>query len=202
MRIITLPTFQSGEIAILRQLLAWPDVYVHVRKPDLSETDYVNYLCAFSVDERKKLVAHQAYDRAADCGVERIHFSTLRRQTLGLTSTAKQHISTSTHSWDEFNGLVPVYDAAFVSPLFPSISKRGYGLENTIPESGRRNRAIKAIALGGISSARLATMTAHEFDDFALCGALWEANDPLREATSCLALAQLFSDRSIQKNNA
>ncbi|KGE13128.1 thiamine phosphate synthase [Sphingobacterium deserti] len=195
MRIITSPHPQNQEISILRQLLAWPGVYVHVRKPALSETDYIKFLCAFSVEERAKLIAHQAHFRAMECGLSRLHFSTSMRETAAIPDTAnKKYISTSTHGWIEFNGLPCLYDAAFVSPLFPSISKQGYGEQNRIALIGRRNLASEAIALGGISSTRLATMSAHNFDDFAVCGAIWEAQDPIGEARSCLKLSKQFTD--------
>jgi len=198
MRIITLPGIQNREIFTLRQLLQWPEVYIHVRKPTLSEVDYVKFISAFSVEERARLIAHQAHVPALECGLSRMHFSTSMRENSNLLDVLnKKHISTSTHSWKEFNNLPFYYEAAFVSPLFPSISKVGYGRQNCVAPIGRRNLASKAIALGGISSTQLATMTAHNFDDFAVCGAMWEAQDPISEAKSCLQLSKQFRDTRI-----
>ncbi|MFD1770581.1 thiamine phosphate synthase [Sphingobacterium suaedae] len=187
MRIITLDSFVYNEIYILRRLLEWPDIYVHIRKPNLAEVDFVRYLSAFTLCERRRLVPHQHHAVARDHGVERIHLSTRLRKGYNGLLPNNCYSSTSTHSWDEFNKLPPIFSAAFVGPVFPSISKKGYGISKQIPCSGRTNFATLAIALGGIQASSIADLRHADFDDIALCGALWQANAPLLEAKRCYA---------------
>lgn len=184
MHIITLGNTTKEEIALLKKLIAWPGVYVHVRKPDLSEAQYAQYLTAFSIDERQSLVAHQYPTLSMDHGLPRLHLSAAKRNSLSADELCP-YASSSTHSWDEFNRLPSSFEMAFISPVFPSISKKGYGIEQQVSPSGRTNRMSAAIALGGINEKRIAHMARHDFDDFALCGALWEAANPLEEAKRC-----------------
>lgn len=196
MHIITLGNTTKEEVALLKSLIAWSGVYVHVRKPDLSEAQYAQYLAAFSWDERQSLIAHQHPALSIDLGLPRLHLSATRRTNLSAQEQ-RLYASSSTHSWDEFNGLPSSFEMAFISPVFPSISKKGYGIEQQISPAGRKNWTSKAIALGGINAARIAHMGQHDFDDFALCGAFWEAADPLLEAKLCYQLHQQWTNNHL-----
>jgi len=196
MHIITLGNTAKEEIALLKSLIAWPGVYVHVRKPDLSEAQYAQYLAAFTSHERQALIAHQHPALSIDHGLPRLHLSAARRNSLSAQEL-RLYASSSTHSWDEFNALPSSFEMAFISPVFPSISKKGYGIERQVSPAGRTNRTSKAIALGGLNATRIAHMEQHDFDDFALCGALWEAADPLLEAKLCYQLHQQWTNNQL-----
>ncbi|GHE33607.1 beta/alpha barrel domain-containing protein [Sphingobacterium griseoflavum] len=184
MHVITLNGFPRNEIYILKSLIAWPHVYVHIRKPTVSEKDYERILSVFSLEERLRLIAHQFSTLSRENGVPHLHLSTAGRNQVAINEQ-RLYTSTSTHSWGEFNALGPGFKMAFVSPVFPSISKKGYGVDHCLPLLGRTNRFTSAIALGGINADRLQRMDSHTFNDFALCGGLWEASDPIREARDC-----------------
>lgn len=186
MRLITWPTAIDSEVAILRQLLAETQTIVHIRKPYMTDMDFVQYLKFFNHAERQSLVAHQHYRIADDYGLRYWHSPTRFREAhLADPCTRSKLFSTSTHSWQEFNQLDKTYRSAFLSPVYPSISKVGYGLNESIEHKGRSNWHTQLIALGGIDRKRIAALAGSDFDDFALCGAVWQADQPLQEALKC-----------------
>lgn len=191
MRIISWHTAVAHEVDVLRRLMAHADIIVHLRKPNIAEMDFAKLLHAFDEDERQRLVVHQHHKLALDLGVKQLHSASgLREAHLHDPQISKVLFSTSTHSWTEFNSLDRIYKAAFLSPVFPSISKVDYGADKQTPLRGRTNGEAELIALGGIDRKRVAELADSDFDDFALYGAVWQATDPFAEAMACYAQAQ------------
>ena len=199
MRVITLPQRANGEISILKALLEGPDVLVHIRKPTLSRVELSRYMAQFSAFERRRMVLHQHLELVADLGMLHIHHSTsIRQRLLAQDSSTTSLTSTSTHSWEEFNELPSFYRSAFVSPVFPSISKQNYGKDQQVSLTGRKNTHSLAVALGGISSQSIHRLGGSDFQDFALCGTIWEAHSPLDETKKC---QEIFQSLSFQNPN-
>jgi thiamine-phosphate pyrophosphorylase len=86
------------------------------------------------------------------------------------------------------------FDSIFYGPMFPSISKRGYGRPVRADEAelaeflqtrgGAREakcngRRTEVIAIGGITAQRLERCDALGFDGAAVLGAIWAAADPV-----------------------
>ncbi|WP_437918461.1 thiamine phosphate synthase [Sphingobacterium sp. LRF_L2] len=192
MHVITLPTPHKNELSILRTLVQWEDISIHIRKPFFTALELADFIAPFSTFERQRFILHADRKLAIELGISRIHLSGLHKQSLNKKYHLEKYASTSSHSWSEFNQLPDLFESAFVSPVFPSFSKPGYGLERKIGINGRRKYSIRAIALGGVNSLRLKHLKGYNFDDFALCGALWESTSPLAEAEACHALQHLF----------
>lgn len=186
---------------MLRILLELPELLVHIRKPFHSEKEMATYITQFTPDERGRLVMHQHHEIGLDLGVDHLHFpaamrdkgiSMLNKQR-GLQHISTVRLSTSTHSWEEYMTLSPRFDAAFISPLYPSFSKPGYGIDRSISwEDKRTNQATQLIGLGGINAQRLIALKTTKFDDFALCGALWYASDTIKEARTCYKIIHSY----------
>lgn len=183
MRIVTLATPPSKtEIEMIHRFVTYPSVIVHIRKPEISLSQMAAFVSSFDPMERKQLVLHQYQTYSHDWGIERIHYSASQRSKADIgDNDSILKISTSTHSWQEFNGLAAHYDAAFISPIYASISKKNYnGNEVLLHTEQRSNFDTQLIALGGVSPHNIGNLCAR-FDDFAVCGGLWLAPDPLRE---------------------
>ncbi|SMG31597.1 thiamine phosphate synthase [Sphingobacterium psychroaquaticum] len=201
MRILTLPENTNDEIQMLRILLELPELLVHIRKPFHSEKEMATYIMQFTPDERLRLVMHQHHEISIDLGVRHLHFPAAMRDNGISMFTNKRHSgtistvrwSTSTHSWEEYLALSSSFDAAFISPLYPSFSKPGYGMGRPIIwEDKRSNHTTKLIGLGGINAERLTALKNSTFDDFALCGALWYASDTIKEAQTCYKIIHSY----------
>ena len=196
MRLITLPQQHPQEIELLKEALQLPDLVVHLRKPAATKAEMQTYLRHFTAEERQRLVLHQQQELALALGMQHLHLTTAQRLQGDLPTArlAELNTSTSTHSWAEFNALSPLFKAAFISPVFPSISKEGYRTTAQLSNCGeRRNQHTKAVALGGIDACRLTEIKDKGFDDYALCGAIWHSNNPIKALTTCYSIIHLSS---------
>lgn len=181
MRIITWPTAVTDENKLIQQFVTYPGVVVHIRKPTMNLLDTEQFIAHFTMAQRKQLVLHQHQQHSQQWGLERIHHPALQRAVLGSGPITPQgQLSTSTHSWAEFNALSPHYHAAFISPIFPSISKVGYSSrEILVCTEKRSNYRTGLIALGGITPTNISSL-GQQYDDFAACGGIWLSDDPLQ----------------------
>ena len=89
--------------------------------------------------------------------------------------------------WESFNELNESWEYAFISPVFQSISKKGYGENsNILNDIKRRNNSkVKLIALGGINENNIQEVFDSEVDGVALLGAIWENDEPLNVFKTC-----------------
>lgn len=191
MRLITLPHQHPKEIEFLKEALRLPQMWVHVRRPGASFMEMLTYLLQFSEQERSRIVLHQQQQVALVMGIQSLHIPTPIREAGNYPQEKIEGLimSTSTHSWDEFNALSSLFKFAFISPLFPSISKEGYGCEQQIESPIKRvNQHTEAIALGGIDATKLAIIKDKGFADYALCGAIWHSQTPTKELIRCYKL--------------
>lgn len=161
--------------------------YYHVRKYDYSDQEIHDYLAAIDEVYRSRLVLHSHYHLADEYGIGRLHFGEMKRTEEYCSRYSEYHCSTSVHDIDDFNRLSGHWDYAFLSPVFPSISKKGYGVNTTVlAEIQRReNHTAKLIGLGGIQQTNTRQVLRAGFDGFALMGAVWNASDPLNEFLKC-----------------
>jgi thiamine-phosphate pyrophosphorylase len=82
------------------------------------------------------LVLHHHYDLGKDYGISRFHFREEDRKGGYKSFMNGNQISTSVHDITTFNALGKEWEYAFISPFFPSISKKGYGEDSTVIERG------------------------------------------------------------------
>lgn len=178
--ILSNPVSLSNEIQIIHQLLDDGLELLHIRKPDYSEADYRSFLTCIHSYYRNKLVLHQFHSLAKEFGINRLHFTTQKRkETTDWNQYSEFLLSTSIHSIEEFNDLPNCFEYAFLSPVFPSISKVGYVSEkNLFAEVKKRtNFHTKLIALGGITAENGKWTMENGFDGVAMLGAIWESNN-------------------------
>jgi len=162
----------------------------------MSKNQLAQYLSDFSSDQKQRLIIHGYPDIAKIHNINKVHYSTHMRNRNSQNSLEKAAvISSSTHSWEEFNALKSPITMAFIGPVFPSISKPGYIAKHQIIPSERKNFNIKAIALGGLSSFNIKSLSDERFDDFAICGSIWHASSPMEEAKECHRLIREIQNK-------
>ncbi|RAJ92264.1 thiamine-phosphate pyrophosphorylase [Larkinella arboricola] len=113
----------------------------------------------------------------------RLHWKESARRQASPDSRA---FSTSIHDLAHWPALAGRVETVFYSPLFPSISKPGYGPTLTLEEQANRIQALRRsseklprlIGLGGIQRDNMARVQQAGFDGAAVLGALWESPDP------------------------
>jgi thiamine-phosphate pyrophosphorylase len=114
----------------------------------------------------------------------RLHWKEVIRQQAPANSQA---FSTSIHEISDWPLLREQVRITFYSPLFPSISKPGYGPDLTLAERTDAIRHIRAhfnglpalIGLGGIRVDNIRQVQDAGFDGAAVLGTLWQSPDPV-----------------------
>jgi len=177
--LISYPDFFEEETAIVSSLLEQFDFTFHLRKPDASSNEYIQFLEAIPYRFYNRIVIHNQLEIYKHFNLRGIHFSTSNR---GSSQRLSQSIrkSTSCHSLPEIKDLDGKFDYAFLSPVFPSISKKGYKGNlnlNELKNYLEKDRKTKVYALGGIEANKLEKLKPIEFDGIAILGTIW-TDDP------------------------
>lgn len=92
-------------------------------------------------------------------------------------------MSTAFHELSDLNICWGQVDYALLSPIYPSLSKPGYG-GAAFPDADALAGALAGarcpvLALGGVTPERFAELAALGFAGAALLGCIWQAEDPL-----------------------
>lgn len=194
MIVITNPSAIANEISIIDSLLEEGLLLLHLRKPDFSELEMAEFMDQIKPKYRSRLVLHSQHHLAEDFGVERIHFSERERKNKTSDPVSQNILSTSTHSIEDFNVLANCFEYAFLSPVFPSISKEDYHPKENLFEALnlRTNIHAKIIALGGIDAKNIQKTLENGFDDVALLGSIWKNENPIKQFKLCQQSVQSY----------
>ena len=197
MIVISNPTEIVNETNIIHALFEEGMELCHIRKPNYSIEELRSFLSAINSSYYSKLVLHQHHELAEEFQIKRLHFTEKERLTKPVKLSKPDNykfLSTSVHSIEDFNELSDAFDYAFLSPVYPSISKQNYRpTKNTFEEIKKRNNQhTKLIALGGISHEDIEEVLCNGFDDFALLGSIWKAKNPVKNLKKCLKIVHSF----------
>lgn len=186
--VITPELIVPNETDFINQMFQEGLDLLHIRKPWISRNEMIEFITQIDESFYTQLVLHTYYDLGKEFTISRFHFREIDRQEEMYKSFAKENtISTSVHDIKTYNTLEKEWEYAFISPFFPSISKKGYGLNSTIKEEikHRNNPDVKLIALGGIHQDNIYEVFDSDADGAALLGAIWESGEPLKVFKKC-----------------
>ena len=192
--VITLPHFFSGEAAQIVQLLQGQVDLVHIRKPEATAAEVEKLIREIPAGWHGKLVLHDHHELALRYSLHGVHLNS--RNPLppeGWTGS----VSRSCHSLGEVAEWKKRCDYVSLSPIFDSISKRGYHSAFTAEEIREaRDRGIiddKVMALGGVTFGKLDDVLRMGFGGAMILGDAWKGVS--REQTP-VALTIAGSDSS------
>jgi len=131
----------------------------------------------------------------------RWHLKETHRQQLNAPA-----FSTSIHQLSDWPRLAGGAEIVFYSPVFPSLSKPGYGPTASIEAIGEQIQTIRhnhaqlpqLIALGGVTTETLPLAQRAGFDGAALLGTLWQSPDPvatIQQLVGVVRAGQAFESR-------
>ena len=174
----------ADESAVVQALFERGLPLFHIRKYRLTDREMDAYVNGIDPAYRKQLVLHSHFHLAGDLGIERLHVREADRQQGNVQREAEPghfRLSTSVHSIAAFNNLEDRWDYAFLSPVFPSISKAGYGTDRTVLKELplRKESVVRLIGLGGIDETNDKQVWAAGADGIALLGAVWNRPEPI-----------------------
>ena len=190
---ITTPCLFEEEATLINRLFGEGLQTLHLRKPEAEKSQLITLLEQIEPVYYPRIILHDHFDLAPVFALGGVH---LNRRNSKVPAGFVGSISRSCHTLEELKrheGL----DYLFLSPIFPSISKEGYGegfplevLKNAT-EQGLITRRI--IALGGMDAQTILRLKGLGFGGVAVLGALWGKNPqpeevlrryyPLKQAT-------------------
>lgn len=184
--VISAPDFLPGEAEAVTALLDAGAWRVHVRKPGAHADDVSALLEAVPERYYSRISLHDCHDLALRYGLGGVHLNS--RNPVPPSGFAGL-ISCSCHSFEELGRYAGQCDYMFLSPVFDSISKRGYSshfsLEDIKSKSGIVNDRV--FALGGVSADSIGLLPDAGFGGAAVLGYIWE---PFRLDHDCAALSE------------
>lgn len=177
-----------AEKAVIHTLLEKGLDILHLRKYHFTDLQMARYVESIDPAYLEKLVLHSHPHLSTELGISRIHRNEWSRQhSPSNQMNATVICSTSVHDIAAFNKLDKCWTYAFLSPIFPSISKKEYGRYNAqlnqLPN--RVNFTVRLIALGGINQANCLLPLQEGADGIALYGALWQHPHPIQNFIAC-----------------
>lgn len=186
--VITPEIMIPNETVMINQMMQAGLDLLHIRKLQMGKREMSELISEIDPSFYSRLVLHTHYELGKDYGISRFHFREKDRKEGKYESfTGGSSISTSVHDMSTYNTLGKEWEYAFISPFFPSISKKGYGENSTIMEDiiYRNNNEVKLMALGGIRPENINRVFDAGADGAALLGAVWENEDPLDIFVKC-----------------
>ncbi|MDE6694099.1 MAG: thiamine phosphate synthase, partial [Muribaculaceae bacterium] len=146
---------------------------VHIRKPGHSADDVRRLIVALPRECRYKISIHDHPELAKECELGGVHLNS-RNATLPLGWRGM--VSRSLHTLEEIDKTD--YDYAFLSPIFPSISKPGY-TPTLSPDKIKAAVNDKIFALGGVTDKQLDEVKRMGFGGAAFLGGVWRREPDL-----------------------
>lgn len=171
---VSLPRFFPGEAEAVYRLLHEGLELFHLRKPESTEDEIKAFLQTLPPVFYPRIVLHDHFPLAGELGLKGVH---LNRRNPAAPAGFRGGISRSCHSVDELKECGG-YDYVFLSPVFDSISKTGYGSRFTAAmlhkaaETGLIDSHV--IALGGMDCNTIPQIEPYGFGGAAVLGALWQ----------------------------
>ena len=173
--IITDPEAIHNEIPVINKLFENGLDYLHLRKPDYSRDDLKIYLNSVKPEFIHRIIIHDHYDLINEFNIKGIH---LNGRNINNIPTGIKPFSSSCHTIDEvksFKNNIQGY--LFLSPIFDSISKKGYKSSFDVGSLKQLNidKVIddNVVALGGINLENIQIIKELGFGGIAILGALW-----------------------------
>ena len=188
--VITQPQAFEHEAEYIAKLLSYGVDYIHLRKPDMAVGEFESLLQSIPESLHPRLTLHDHFSLAESYRVGGLHLNS-RQST--LPDSFHGRVSRSCHSLEEVVRCRDGVEYLFLSPIFDSISKRGYSSAFTpcqMQEASAKGLIDKkVIALGGVRLENIPSLRQLGFGGVAQIGDIWQRIDDesyLREIRQAL----------------
>ncbi len=175
----------KDEITILNQLFKAGLEYYHFRKPTKDYKEHCYYLNQIDSKYHNRVIVHYFHKLINQYNLKGIHFQEQKRRE-NINNPGRyfkdlnmfgKTISSSFHEPEELANCEFEFDYHLLSPVFSSISKKGY--------KGRGfdvNHIDKLIiGMGGVTRANLAEFTKLGFKGVGVLGGIWNSHTPITD---------------------
>jgi|SRR6185437_183975 len=153
---------------------------LHLRKPQATENELRNYLKLIPKKFYRKIVIHSHYKLAKEFNLKGVHLTEKVRKAKRINPSLRI-ISTSFHSTIDVLKSRRKYEYVFLSPVFDSISKKGYKSNFDLDDLNSFLKRMKnIIALGGIDANNIKAIKQIGFNGSAFIGSIWQSKNPAK----------------------
>lgn len=174
-----------NEIEVLHQLFEAGLQYYHLRKPHKNYEEHIKYLQKINAQYYDRIVVHYFHELLNHYPLKGIHFQEAAREihlqvpsvyfmNFNLKMFGKT-ISSSFHHPEEVAHTPFEFDYHLLSPVFSSISKKGY--EGKGFDVNKINKRI--IGMGGVTSENLKAFTELGYQGVGVLGGIWDSETPV-----------------------
>ena len=196
--VITMPDFIENEANYINQLFEAGLDLLHLRKPESCIDDCERLLQEINPKWYPGSVVHDHFSLCQKYHLHGIHLNSRNHQ---VPDGFQGSLSRSCHTFREVTAAQKeaVFSYVFLSPIFDSISKKGYkhNFANKDLEDAGNNGIIneKVIALGGIIPQFIPQLRAWNFGGAAFLGDIWNRrqdadwSEYLSDVRKCLSHA-------------
>lgn len=173
----------ENEIKILHQLFEMGLEFYHFRKPYKNYEDHVLYLNQIDKKYHDRIVVHYFHELINEFNLKGIHFQEQKRRDvlengsqyfIGLNMIGKT-MSSSFHEPEELDSCDIEFDYHLLSPVFSSISKKGY--EGKGFDVNHIDKMI--IGMGGINDNTIKETIQLGFQGIGVLGGVWNTENPI-----------------------
>lgn len=170
---ITTPKVTDDDASIIGRLLDRGIDIIHLRKPESTIDECRKLLTKLTAEQRSKIVIHDYPELYSEFSLRGIH---INRNITSLPICYNGSTSRSCHTFEEVLRYKEECDYLFLSPIFDSISKRGY--KSRFSDEVLRRASVdglidsKVIALGGVTLDKIPYLRSLNFGGVAMMGAI------------------------------
>lgn len=170
---------ESGQ---LKAMFASGLEYLHIRKPDFTESGLSELIEEIGEEYYNRIVVHDHHGLCEKYQLKGIHLKEHFRNELGCGleryverfRSEGYTVSSSFHDMETVEALGKLFDYTFLSPVFDSISKDGYkGKKYDV--NGVTNNIV---GLGGVAKDNIKTLYKLGYKGAAILGTVWESGNP------------------------
>jgi thiamine-phosphate pyrophosphorylase len=193
--VITHEKYIAGEAVSINGLFEAGLQFLHIRKPSYHTEGIKNLLGFISKDFHPKIVLHGHYELLESFNLKGAHLPEKTRKG-GKTEDIKTIVSTSFHKLEDIKSEQINFEYVFFSPVFQSISKKGYKPSDRLQkvkdylQSDKKPTHPPVIALGGITNENISQLKDIGFSGAASLGYIWENPNPLDQFNKLQRIVQ------------
>ena len=174
----------KNEMVILNQLFDAGLEFYHLRKPLKNIQEYSDYLNKIEVKYHNRIVVHEFHELINKYNLKGIHFQEQKRrdyidnpgQYFKSLNMYGKTISSSFHELEELENCEFEFDYHLLSPVFSSISKKGYkGKGFNVKNSDKL-----IIGMGGVDLSTISEIFKLGFKGIGVLGGVWNRQNPLQ----------------------
>lgn len=171
---ITAPGDVALEVETITALFIAGLEILHLRKPKWSASHMAELLDGIDPAYHSRVTVHSNYELLKKYQLGGVHLPSWSREP--CNERLGTRFSRSCHSVKEVEGLAGSYDYLFISPVFDSVSKKGYLSALSIDElyDCTNRTGERLVALGGITSQTLPELSTNICWGAAVLGTIWQ----------------------------